>query len=233
MVQKQICSDHLAFTHSRLLLLGPEPLGHHLTNNILHAVNTLIVVLLVTQLLEFSRKGQQKDGSSPGFLTDRFILITGAAAGLLLGLHPLHLGYAYYFKGQPDTAIEEYERSLRLKLDIAFVHLDLANAYYTKGQFNRAIEHYLASIRLDPNSPNAYYNLGNAYMSRDRFDPVIEAFQAAVSLKPDFVDAYYNLGLVYQKKGMLAGARSAFERVLSLKPDDNEARNMLRSIARD
>ena len=31
---------------------GLDPLGHHLTNNILHAVNTFLVVLLVVRLLE-------------------------------------------------------------------------------------------------------------------------------------------------------------------------------------
>jgi len=31
---------------------GLNPLGHHITNNILHAVNTFLVVLLVTKLIE-------------------------------------------------------------------------------------------------------------------------------------------------------------------------------------
>ena len=31
---------------------GLNPLGHHLTNNILHAVNTFLVVLLVVRLME-------------------------------------------------------------------------------------------------------------------------------------------------------------------------------------
>src|SRR5512139_2771616 len=32
---------------------GLNPLGHHLNNNILHALNTYVVVLLVVRLLEF------------------------------------------------------------------------------------------------------------------------------------------------------------------------------------
>ena len=34
---------------------GLNPLGHHLTNNILHAANTFLVVLLVVRLLETAR----------------------------------------------------------------------------------------------------------------------------------------------------------------------------------
>ena len=36
-------------------LWGLNPLGHHLTNNILHSVNTLLVVVLVVRLVEASK----------------------------------------------------------------------------------------------------------------------------------------------------------------------------------
>lgn len=70
---------------------GLNPLGHHLTNNILHALNTLVVVFLVMRLMEFFKKTEEKNGASQTFLNDRMIMITGAAAGLLFGLHPMHV----------------------------------------------------------------------------------------------------------------------------------------------
>ncbi len=42
---------------------GLNPLGHHLTNNILHAFNTFLVVLLVVRLLE-SRQAVKRDNLS-------------------------------------------------------------------------------------------------------------------------------------------------------------------------
>jgi len=69
---------------------GLDPLGHHLTNTVLHAVNTFVVILLVIQLLETGRKTTENHGPATS-LTDRRILITAAATGMLFGLHPLHV----------------------------------------------------------------------------------------------------------------------------------------------
>ncbi len=78
---------------------GLNPLGHHLTNNILHAFNTFVVVLLVAGLLEIA---SGKSGTLPNdlrkrpdfsisYLNTRTIFITAAITGLLFGLHPLHV----------------------------------------------------------------------------------------------------------------------------------------------
>jgi len=69
-----------------------NPLGHHLTSNILHALNTLIVVFLVMRLMEILKETSKVDNRVPqSFLNDQTIRITGAATGLLFGLHPLHV----------------------------------------------------------------------------------------------------------------------------------------------
>jgi tetratricopeptide (TPR) repeat protein len=70
---------------------GLNPLGHHLTNIILHALNTFMETFLILKLMECFRKKGSHDGVSRSFLNDRVILIAGAAAGLLSGLHPLNV----------------------------------------------------------------------------------------------------------------------------------------------
>ncbi len=71
-------------------LWGLNPLGHHLTNNILHTLNTFLVVLLVFRLMSASRMKTHtvRDAS---FLNDTGMLIAGAFTGLLFGLHPVHV----------------------------------------------------------------------------------------------------------------------------------------------
>jgi hypothetical protein len=71
-------------------LWGLNPLGHHLTSNILHAANTVLVVILVMRLLDFYRDASAKNGSAP-FLNELSICITASITGLLFGLHPLHV----------------------------------------------------------------------------------------------------------------------------------------------
>ena len=68
---------------------GLNPLGHHLTSIILHAVNTFIVVLLIMSLME-TLVGTKGIGKSV-FSDERAVFITGGVAGLLFGLHPLHV----------------------------------------------------------------------------------------------------------------------------------------------
>jgi Tfp pilus assembly protein PilF len=69
---------------------GLNPLGHHLTNVILHAANTFVVVLLIIDLLNVLKETTIKRRPSE-FLHERMILITGGVTGLLFGLHPLHV----------------------------------------------------------------------------------------------------------------------------------------------
>jgi hypothetical protein len=67
---------------------GLNPVGHHLTNNIIHAVNTFLVVLLVVKLMEI---GSNSPTSRGGFQTRPYNIIAAGTTGLLFGLHPLHV----------------------------------------------------------------------------------------------------------------------------------------------
>ena len=55
---------------------GLNPLGHHLTNNILHAINTLMVTLLAVRLLEIWKKKAARDKAYT-FLNSRGIWMEG------------------------------------------------------------------------------------------------------------------------------------------------------------
>ena len=69
---------------------GMNPLGHHLTNSILHAANTFLVVLVLWELFTAAReKGRERERSE--FLGDRTMLVAIGTASLLFGLHPIHV----------------------------------------------------------------------------------------------------------------------------------------------
>ena len=69
---------------------GLNPIGHHLTSIVLHALNTFLVVVLGIRLLKASRERARENGPSP-FLTERSVLIAAGTMGLLFGIHPLHV----------------------------------------------------------------------------------------------------------------------------------------------
>lgn len=80
---------------------GLNPLGHHLTSNILHAVNSFLVVLLAVRLIAAVgnssasvRTQAHSPGASDSHLTihdSRLALLAATTTGLLFGLHPLHV----------------------------------------------------------------------------------------------------------------------------------------------
>ena len=69
-----------------------NPLGHHLTNIILHGLNTLLVFLFVIQLMTKVKEGNQILPPSKGNLSiSAQALIVASITALLFGLHPLHV----------------------------------------------------------------------------------------------------------------------------------------------
>ncbi len=71
-------------------LWGMHPMGHHLTNIILHAVNAFLVVLLVRGLLKASKE-RSPEPRLTEFPNDRSIQIIAGVTGLLFGIHPVHV----------------------------------------------------------------------------------------------------------------------------------------------
>jgi hypothetical protein len=81
---------------------GLNPLGHHLTSVILHAINTYIVVLLSVKLLELYRDRTLSEGATT-VLDDQRIAIAGGVTGLLFGLHPLHVESVAWVSERKDV----------------------------------------------------------------------------------------------------------------------------------
>lgn len=82
-------------------LWGLNPTGHHLTNNVLHAINSFLVVLLAMRLVE-AWEQRRRIRNEAAFFTDGMVLMAGGAAGLLFGLHPLHVESAAWIAERKD-----------------------------------------------------------------------------------------------------------------------------------
>jgi Tfp pilus assembly protein PilF len=102
-------------------LWGMNPSGHHLTNIILHAFNTFLVVLLAIRLLEIHSARSARSGNAEISLGRRSTLVAASATGLLFGLHPVHVESAAWVAERKDLlcalffllSIMQYESYLR------------------------------------------------------------------------------------------------------------------------
>jgi tetratricopeptide (TPR) repeat protein len=81
---------------------GLNPLGHHLTNILLHGVNTFLVGLLTVKLIESHGSGQGKPEPPEKTLSDKQILSVAAIACILFGVHPLHVESVAWISERKD-----------------------------------------------------------------------------------------------------------------------------------
>lgn len=80
-------------------LWGLNPFWHHLTNIVFHALNTFIVVILAARLMEVYMRGRRI--LHTGFYRNGS-LIAALTAGLLFGLHPLHVESVVWVSERKD-----------------------------------------------------------------------------------------------------------------------------------
>ena len=60
-------------------------------------------------------------------------------------------GLAYSYKGNPDKAIECYNKAIEKKMDNAEAYYNMGNAYRDKGEYDEAIEYFKQAIKLKSN----------------------------------------------------------------------------------
>lgn len=68
---------------------GLDPLGHHLTNVILHSLNTFLVVILFFKLMLYTPPKHSPEQDDKRFANS--IVFAGLVTGLLWGVHPIHV----------------------------------------------------------------------------------------------------------------------------------------------
>jgi hypothetical protein len=108
-----------------------NPLGYHLTNAVLHAANTGLVVLIADQLLQAGGRGQGT-GDRGTYLYPATLLL----AGLLWGLHPLRVESVAWVTERKDVlngffalaAILYYLRYARMK-DLSGISAAVVRSY--------------------------------------------------------------------------------------------------------
>jgi tetratricopeptide (TPR) repeat protein len=103
---------------------GLNPLGHHLMNIMLHAMNTFLVVLLCIKLLEMWKERSMPEEAS-AFLDGQGTMIAAGVTGLLFGLHPLHVESVVWVAERKDLlcglffllSISAYAKHIRALLN--------------------------------------------------------------------------------------------------------------------
>ncbi len=134
-------------------------------------------------------------------------------------------GYAYNEKGEYDSAITDFSKTIELKPDYVAAYHNRGCAYNEKGKYDLAIADFNKAIELKSDYATAYHNRGYAYNEKGKYDFAIADFNKAIELQPNDAVTYHNRGRVYNRKGEHDLAIADFNKAIELQPDYATAYN--------
>lgn len=130
-----------------------------------------------------------------------------------------NLGTALTRQGNVKGAIEEFQRAVRLRPDLAQSQFNLGNALQSLGQTELAETHLRTAVELGPTHARAQQALGITLAMRGENTEAIEHLLIAVQGLPDDAGAWQNLASAQLAMDDFLGAITACKRITELQPD--------------
>jgi type IV pilus assembly protein PilF len=106
----------------------------------------------------------------------------------LLYLTPFYvlnnIGWAYYKKGDPQKAIENFKKAIAMKPDFGLAHYNMGLVYKDNNQREEAIASFRSAIAQVPNLGDAHFQLGVLYFNAGKQEDAKKSFQEVVRIAP-------------------------------------------------
>ena len=144
--------------------------------------------------------------------------------------------YDYYLQGRGylqnydreqnlDSAIQVFQRALKLDKNYAPAYAGLGEAYWQKYRSNKlpqwlqqSRDSCLAANRLDAQLPSAHACLGNLSFATGNYADTVKEFSAVLQNEPTNDAAYKGLADSYEQLGTLPKAESTYKQAIALRP---------------
>lgn len=149
------------------------------------------------------------------------------------------LGVCWSMVGQPDRALEAFDRALELNSRYIEAHIHRG---LVLNQMGRVVEAEAAFTRASAGGrqgagglpaavagelANQHAALGEVYAELGALEEAIGQFRRAVELGPNFADLRHRLARLLLDAGRVLEAREELERILATHPDQYEAQASL------
>ncbi|MFX0064544.1 MAG: tetratricopeptide repeat protein [Candidatus Hermodarchaeota archaeon] len=199
---------------------------------------TLSLALLIAQLYALWRLGRIEEALELSMEGDTIIEVLTVnernAGASWMALFENIKGILYGHKGELDTALDYYQRSLALRemignpQDIAGSLNNIAIIYSSKGDLDTALDYYQRSLALHKTIGNSQdiagslLNIGLIYRSKGELDTALDYLHQSLALKKtsgnlqEIAGSLLNIGLIYSSKGDLDTALDYLHQSLGL-----------------
>jgi tetratricopeptide (TPR) repeat protein len=127
------------------------------------------------------------------------------------------LAYSYDLSGQPDKAIDTYQKALDAVPGDKDLMFNLGRLYYMQNKYDKAVESFLKVLAVQPDDFDANMNVGNAYQQLGKFLEAKPYHIKSTEIKPDNSTAWYCLGVDYVRIGMNVEGKAALDKAEKLK----------------
>ncbi len=139
---------------------------------------------------------------------------------LLFELAHLGMGWVHANQGHHETAIEYFDKVLRIQPTDHFALIGRGNAYNALGKLDLAEADLGRVLELDPGNMYATAELGLVELNRGDVESAQQHFEQAKDMAPTtYTCPHEGLGMVYLRKGDLGRAKEHFEQAIAINPD--------------
>lgn len=139
----------------------------------------------------------------------------------------LQLAKVYQSANRPDSALAQYDETLKADAGNRTALLGRGDVLVAKGDLTQARKSYLKIVgngkggefaANDPQLAQAYYALGQIDLTQGKAKDAVTKLESAVKIDPGDADAWYLLGTANAKSGAPKLAVEAFRRALNFVP---------------
>jgi tetratricopeptide (TPR) repeat protein len=121
-------------------------------------------------------------------------------------------------KDDPEKAMAEFDRALRIEPDFAAAHSARGGLYYQMGKPEAALPDLEAASAARPDDAVSLDRLGQTYQALDRAPDAVRVLREAARLAPDDSKTQLHLARALADAGEMAESKAAMERFRQLGP---------------
>jgi tetratricopeptide (TPR) repeat protein len=149
-----------------------------------------------------------------------------------LAIAYLNRGNALVENGQIDTAIQDYDQSLKNNPLSAEAFARRGIALELKADFDTAIGDCDNALKLDPKNAKAFVCRGYSRSHKKEFDGAIEDYTQAIKLDPDYAWNFRLRASAYREKAQYDLAIQDCDQAIKLDPDNAAVAYYVRGLSK-